>query len=145
MRSALLAGLFVVIPLAVTTWVLWTLVDFLDRLGVGFVPEPLQPRNLVGREVPGVGVLLTITLVLLIGIGAQNYLGRRFILLYELVLGRVPVLSSLYQGVKQITESLFRSDSEAFKRVVLVQWPRPGVYSIAFSTGEAWVSEEGGE
>lgn len=143
-RSAFLAGIFVVIPVGVSLWVLVLLVSFLES-AIHLVPAPYRPEALIGRPIPGLGVLLAITVVIVVGVSMQNFVGRRLLGAYEKVIERVPGLSTVYQGVKQMTESVLKQDSSAFKHVVLVEWPRKGIYSLAFHTGEAWAQGVAGD
>ena len=140
-RTTFLAGLLVAVPLGVCAWVLVLLVTFLEK-AIILVPKFLQPEVLLGFKIPGLGVLLAVTTLFLLGVGAQSYLGRQLVMLYEIVLLRVPILSSVYKGVKQLMENLFAND-KGFEKVVLVEWPREGLWSVAFHTGEALVTQEG--
>jgi len=135
LRAWFLAGLLVVVPIAVTTFVIYKLGGFLEG-AIKLVPKPWQPEALFGQSIPGLGIVVAITFVFLVGVLTQNFLGRRVVRLYEAVLLRVPIVSSLYGGVKQLLEQLFTS-SKGFEQVVLVEWPRRGLYSVAFKTGEA--------
>ena len=137
LRAWFLAGLLVVVPIAVTALVIYKLAGFLES-AIKLVPKAWQPEALFGQPIPGLGIVFALTVVLLVGVLTQNFLGRRVILLYEALLQRVPIVSSLYGGVKQLLEQLFLS-SKGFEHVVLVEWPRRGVYSVAFMTGEAAV------
>lgn len=151
LRATLIAGLLVVVPLAVTAWVLVALVQFLDSV-VGLVPRvltdmlvsavPFLPVTADGRPA-GFGILLATVTVLALGLATRSYLGRAVITFYENLLNRVPVLSSVYQAIKELLEMLFSRNAAAFERVVLVEWPREGVYSIGFLTGEAFAQIDG--
>ena len=141
-RGAFLAGLLVVIPAGITIWVFVALVRFLEG-AIKLVPEPWRPENLIGVAIPGLGVLLAITTVLFMGLMARSVGGRAVINAYEYVLLKVPVLSSVYQGVKQLLEALFSTDKDYFQQVVIVEWPRPGLYALAFYTGQSFLQAEG--
>lgn len=138
-RVAFIAGILVVVPLAATIWVLTLVMGFLEGT-VRLLPDAVQPEVLVGQPIPGLGILLTLSTVILAGALTRSFFGRRLIELYEAMLGRVPIVSSVYQGVKQLTEALFSGREGQFRQVVLVEWPRRGVYAIAFHTGEAFLS-----
>ena len=140
-RVAFIAGILVVVPLGATIWVLGFVMGFLEST-VRLLPEAIQPETLIGRPIPGLGILLTVTTVLLAGALTRNFFGQRIIEFYEAVLLRVPIVSSVYQGVKQLMEALFSGREGQFRQVVLVEWPRRGVYAIAFHTGEAFLSED---
>jgi len=142
LRAWFLAGLLVVVPIAVTGWVFFQLAAFLEG-AIGWVPQAWQPEALFGRPIPGLGILFALGSVFLVGVLTQSFLGRRVVLLYEAVLLRVPLVSSLYGGVKQLMEQLFNSN-KGFEQVVLVEWPRRGLYSVAFKTGPAPVRHPDG-
>ncbi len=135
LRAAFLAGLLVVVPVGVTIWVLVALVQFLEG-AIHLVPNAWQPETVIGRPIPGLGIVLALSTVMICGIAMQSFAGRNIVWLYEAVLLRVPLLSTVYTAVKQLLEQLFSSES-GFRDVVLVEWPRPGVYSVGFLTGEA--------
>ncbi len=138
LRAWFLAGLLVVAPIGVTVWVIYQLAAVLES-AIRLVPKPWQPEALFGHPIPGLGILFALSFVFLIGVLTENFLGRRIIGLYEAILLRVPLVSSLYGGVKQLLEQLFTSQ-KGFEQVVLVEWPRRGLYSVAFKTGEAPVT-----
>lgn len=140
-RVAFLAGILVVVPLGATIWVLTFVMGILEST-VRLLPDGIQPEVLIGRPIPGLGILLTLTTVMLAGTLTRSFFGRRVIEFYEAMLGRVPIVSSVYQGVKQLTEALFSGSEGQFRQVVLVEWPRRGVYAIAFHTGEAFLSAD---
>jgi uncharacterized membrane protein len=126
-RRALLAGLLVVVPIGVTAWVMVLLIGFLENF---------QPVSITGQKIPGLGILLALTTTFGLGILTESVIGRSFLGLYERILARVPFLSSVYNGIKQLMVQIFQSE-KGFEKVVLVQWPREGVYSIGFMTSDA--------
>lgn len=140
-RGAFIAGVLIVVPLSATIWVLTLVMGFLEGT-VRLLPDAVQPETLIGQPIPGLGILLTLTAVLTAGTLTRSFIGRRIIELYEAILSRVPIVSSIYQGVKQLTEALFSGREGQFRQVVLVEWPRRGVYAIAFHTGEAFLSAD---
>jgi uncharacterized membrane protein len=140
-RRTFLAGLLVVVPMSVTVWVLWLLVTTLDRVG-DIVPDRFHPEVLLGYPLPGIGILLAFTAILLVGVLTENFVGRRLVDVYEGLLARVPVVSSVYATVKQVLQQLTQTD-RGFERVVLVQWPREGAWAVGFVTGSAFVDVEG--
>lgn len=139
-RRAFLAGILVVVPLAFTVWVLVSLGDVLES-GIHLVPRELQPTNPLARS--AMGILLALGLVMAVGLATRSYLGNQVVLFYEAMLARVPILSTLYGGVKQLLEALFSSKKRYFREAVLVEWPQPGYYCLAFCTGEAFLQKEG--
>lgn len=134
MRRYLITGLLIWVPLGITFWVLHTLVTTMDQTLL-LLPASWRPREWLGIDVPGLGVILTVLVVLLTGVLAANVLGQRLVRLSEAALGRIPVVKSIYNSVKQVSDTLFSSSGQAFRKALLVQWPREGVWTIAFLTG----------
>jgi uncharacterized membrane protein len=133
-RRWLLAGLLVLVPLAITVWVLDWIVSTLDQT-LQILPRQWHPDFLIGVHVPGFGVLLALAIVLLIGAVASNFFGRKLVGWWDSLLGRIPIVRSIYSSVKQVSDTLFSENGNAFRKAVLVQWPREGVWTIAFQTG----------
>ena len=100
------------------------------------IPQRFRPENLIGFEVPGLGVFLTVIILLLTGLVVANFLGRRIVNAWESLLSRIPLVSSVYGAIKQVTASLFSDASQSFREVVLVEYPRKGLWALAFVTGE---------
>jgi uncharacterized membrane protein len=99
------------------------------------LPRQWHPDYLIGVHVPGFGVLLALAIVLLIGAVASNFFGRKLVGWWDSLLGRIPIVRSIYSSVKQVSDTLFSENGNAFRKAVLVQWPREGVWTIAFQTG----------
>ena len=133
-RRWLLAGLLVLVPLAITVWVLDWIVSTLDQT-LQILPRHWHPDYLIGVHIPGFGVLLALAIVLLIGAVASNFFGRKLVGWWDSLLGRIPIVRSIYSSVKQVSDTLFSENGNAFRRALLVQWPREGVWTIAFQTG----------
>jgi uncharacterized membrane protein len=133
-KRYLIAGLLVWVPLVITVWVLSFLVGTLDQ-SLLLLPHQWQPESWLGFYIPGLGVLLTLAVVLLTGMLAANILGQRLVRIWEAFLARIPVVKSVYSSVKQVSDTLFSSSGEAFRKALLVQYPRPGSWTIAFLTG----------
>lgn len=133
-RRYLITGLLIWVPLGITLWVLHALVTTMDQ-SLLLLPYSWRPHSLFGFDVPGLGVVLTGVVVLVTGVFAANVLGQRLVLAWEAVLGRIPVVKSIYNSVKQVSDTLFSSSGQAFRKAVLIEWPRPGVWTIAFLTG----------
>ena len=125
-RRWLLAGLLVLVPLIITVWVLNWVVGTLDQT-LQILPAHWQPDRLLGIHIPGFGVLLALVIVLLIGAIASNFMGRRLLSWWNALLGRIPIVRSIYSSVKQVSDTLFSENGNAFRKALLVQWPRPGV------------------
>lgn len=130
-----ITGLLVLVPLFITIWVLIVLIGILDQ-SLLLVPASWQPEALFGMSIPGLGALLTLGIILLTGVIATNFFGKRIILFWESMLGRVPVVKSIYYSVKQVSDTLFADSGQAFRKALLVQYPREGSWTIAFLTGK---------
>jgi uncharacterized membrane protein len=133
-RKWLLAGLLVIVPLAITVWVLEGVIATLDKTLL-ILPHAWQPDALIGFHIPGFGVLLALVILLFVGATASNFLGRKLLTWWDSLLNRIPVVRSIYSGVKQVSDTLFSESGNAFRTAVLVQWPRPEVWTIGFVTG----------
>ena len=133
-RKWLLAGLLVVVPIAITIWVLEWIVSSLDKTLL-ILPASWHPDKLLGFHIPGFGVLLAIGILLVLGATASNFFGNKLVNWWHASLNRIPVVRSIYSGVKQVSDTLFSETGNAFRKAVLVQWPREGMYTIAFVTG----------
>ena len=133
-RRWLLAGLLVLVPLAITLGVLNWIVSTLDQTLL-ILPESWQPDRLLGFHIPGFGVLLMLAIVLLMGAVTSNFLGKKLVLWGNALLSRIPIVRSIYSSVKQVSDTLFSENGNAFRQALLVLWPREGVWTIGFLTG----------
>lgn len=133
-RRWLLAGLLVLVPLAITLAVLNWIVGTLDQT-LQILPETWRPDKLIGVHIPGFGVLLTLSIVLLIGGITSNFLGKKLVTWGDALLNRIPIVRSIYSSVKQVSDTVFSENGNAFRKALLVQWPREGVWTIGFQTG----------
>ena len=133
-RRWLLAGLLVLVPLAVTVWLLNWIIGTLDQT-LQILPGDWHPDKLLGFHIPGFGVLLALAIVLSIGAIASNFFGRKLVSWWDALLSRIPIVRSIYSSVKQVSDTLFSENGNAFRKALLVQWPREGVWTIAFQTG----------
>ena len=134
MKKYFITGLLIWIPLVITIWVLKTVVDVLDQ-SLRLLPEAWQTENWLGVHIPGLGAILTIVIVLLTGLFATNFFGAQLVEIWHDILHRIPVVNSIYSSVKQISDTLFSSSGQAFRKTLLVQWPHEGAWTIAFLTG----------
>ena len=134
MKKYFITGLLIWIPLVITIWVLKLVVDMLDQTLL-LLPLALRTENWLGMHIPGLGVLLTLLIVFLTGAVTANFIGQRLVYFWNEILHRIPVVSSIYSSVKQVSDTLFSSSGEAFRKALLVQWPREGMWTIAFLTG----------
>ncbi|MGE5577540.1 MAG: DUF502 domain-containing protein [Syntrophothermus sp.] len=130
LRNYLITGMIILLPLVVTLYVLWTGFNIVDGLLGGLIARLLR------REIPGAGTLVTLFLTILVGAVATNIIGKRLITFGENILARIPVVRSIYSTVKQVIDAFAVQNRDAFKRVVMIEYPRRGLYSIGFVTGE---------
>lgn len=133
-RRWLLAGMLVLVPLGITVWLLDWIIGTLDQT-LQILPGNWHPDKLLGFHIPGFGVLLALVIVLVIGAVATNFLGRKLVSWWDALLSRIPIVRSIYSSVKQVSDTLFSENGNAFRKALLVQWPREGVWTIAFQTG----------
>jgi uncharacterized membrane protein len=134
MRKYFITGLLVLVPLAITVWVLNLVIGTMDQ-SLLIVPERWQPHTLVGFNIPGLGTILTIMIIFVTGLLTNNLVGNYVLRLWESLLRRIPVVSSLYGSVKQVSDTLFSSSGNAFRKAVLIPYPHADSYTIAFLTG----------
>jgi len=134
MKKYFITGLLIWIPLVITIWVLKLVVDVLDQ-SLLLLPVALHTENWLGVHIPGLGAILTLLIVFLTGLFATNFFGAQLVELWHEILHRIPVVNSIYSSVKQISDTLFSSSGQAFRKALLVQWPMEGSWTIAFLTG----------
>lgn len=132
-KRYIITGLLIWVPVVITLWVLNLLVGTLDQT-LQLLPQSFLTENWLGVHVPGLGVILTVLIVLLTGVFAANMLGQRLVLLWEGILARIPVVSTIYNSVKQVSDTLFSGTGHAFRKVLLVRYPHPQAWSLAFQT-----------
>jgi uncharacterized membrane protein len=130
MKKYLITGLLIWIPIAITIWVLGLIVNTMDQTLL-LLPAEWQPK----MHIYGLGVVLTVMVVLLTGVFASNLLGQKLLRFWEGILKRIPVVNSLYGGVKQVSDTLLSPGGQAFRKALLVQYPRQGSWTVAFLTG----------
>jgi len=133
-KKYFITGLLIWIPLVITIWVLKLVVDTLDQ-SLLLLPERWRTEGFLGVHIPGLGVILTLVIVFVTGVFATNFFGAQLVRLWHGILHRIPVVNSIYSSVKQISDTLFSSSGQAFRKALLVQWPREGMWTIAFLTG----------
>ena len=136
LRRYLISGLLVWIPVWVTYLVIKFIVELLDKTLL-LLPPHYRPDELLGFHIPGMGVIITILLIIFTGMIAANFLGKRLVKLWDAVVGRIPLVRTVYNSVKKIMETLFMPGGEAFRKVLLVEFPRAGLWSIGFQTGNS--------
>ena len=135
LRRWLVAGLLVWVPLGVTALIVQLMVDTMDRTLL-LLPQNIRPEVLLGYRIPGLGLVLTLVVVIVTGVVATNLFGRQLLHLWEAILHRIPVVRGIYGAVKQLTETLFSGSGKSFRKVVLVEYPHANSWTLAFLTGE---------
>ncbi len=135
-KKILIAGCLVWLPLIATLWIIKFLVNLLDQ-AVQLLPISYQPQSWLGINIPGFGVVIVVLVVLLTGVLVANFLGDKLVKMWDRLLKRVPLVGAVYSTIKQVLETLMSADGKSFRKVVLVEWPRTGMWAIAFVTGEA--------
>lgn len=133
-KKYLFAGLLIWVPIAVTFWVIQMVIGMLDKTLL-FFPEHLRPINSVGFHIPGLGAVITLVVILITGVIAANIFGQQLVRWWDRFLHSIPVVNSVYKAVKQISDTLLSPDGQAFRKAVLVQYPRQGAWTIGFLTG----------
>ncbi|KQN67604.1 hypothetical protein ASF04_17605 [Duganella sp. Leaf61] len=134
MRKYFITGLLILVPLAITAWVLNLVISTMDQ-SLLFVPERWQPRTLFGFNIPGLGTLLTVVIIFLTGLLTNNLVGNYVLRVWEKLLKRIPLVNSLYSSVKQVSDTLLSSSGNAFRKAVMIPYPHQNSYTIAFLTG----------
>ena len=135
MKKYFITGLLIWIPLTITFMVLAWIVNTLDQILL-WLPTGSQPRDVIGFNIPGIGVLASLLIIFVTGLVTANVLGQKIVQLWEGILSRIPVVKSIYYSVKQVSDTLFSSSGQAFRKALLVQYPRQGSWTIAFLTGK---------
>lgn len=134
LKKYFITGLLIWIPLVITVWVLSAIIGTMDQ-SLRLLPEAIHPEKLLGFHIPGAGTLLTLLVVFLTGLVTANIIGQKLVRFWEGVLARIPVVKSIYYSVKQVSDTLFSGNGEAFRKVLLVRYPHPQAWSVAFQTG----------
>ena len=135
LKKYLIAGLLVWLPIAVTIWLIGYIINATDWLA-NLVPQQWQPENYIGFNIPGQGFIIAIIVLLITGIFAANMLGRKILEAWDTLLGRIPVVKSIYSSVKKVSESLLSDNARSFQTPVLIPFPQPNIWTIAFVSGE---------
>jgi uncharacterized membrane protein len=136
-RGYFLAGLLVIVPLGVTVFVITAILRLIDRLLI-IIPPKFHPHTYLPFKIPGLGLVLAIVLIMITGILVKNYIGRRVVDFGEYILSGIPLVRPVYVAVKQVIQAMFGDTPYAFKRAILVEYPRNGVWAIAFVTGKTY-------
>ena len=136
LRKYIITGLLIWVPLGITIFVVKILVDLMDRTIV-LLPPAWRPENLFGFEVPGLGIVISAMVIFITGFFLTNFAGRRIIGFWENLLDRIPLVRSIYSSVKQVTQTILSSDGETFNEVLLIEYPRKGVWTLCFKTSDS--------
>ncbi len=135
LRKWMFAGLLVIVPVAITIWLIEWMLSTLDKTLL-ILPAAWHPDKLLGFHIPGFGLILAVISLLIVGAAASNFFGKKVVVWGDTVLHRIPVVRSIYSSVKQVSDTLFSENGNAFRKAVLIQWPRTDVWTIAFVTGK---------
>ncbi len=130
-----ITGLLIWVPLVITGWVLSMIVSTLDQ-SLRLLPASIHPQTLFGFAIPGAGAVLTLGMIFITGLLAANFIGQKLVGWWEKLLARIPVVNSVYNSVKQVSDTLFSPNGNAFRKAMLVQYPRAGCWTVAFLTGQ---------
>jgi len=133
LRTYLVTGLLVWVPLGITVFLIGFMVDFVDR-ALLFLPSKFRPDNLLGFHVPGIGLLLVGVILFVTGLLVANFFGRKLVSLWESLLHRIPLVRSIYSASKTFAEVVLTDSADSFKEVLLIEYPRKGLYSLCFQT-----------
>jgi uncharacterized membrane protein len=133
-RRYFVTGLLLWIPIGITLWVLDTIITTMD-LSLSLLPVDWRPETVLGWRLPGIGVVFTVTVVFLTGVLARNFFGERLVRASESMLARIPIVSTIYSSVKQVSDTLLSPQGNAFRKALLIEYPRRGAWTIAFQTG----------
>ena len=135
LKKYIIAGLLVWLPFAATVVIVKLLIDLLDKT-ILLLPAEWHPVALLGFSIPGFGIILALSILLLTGMLAANLFGRRFVEIWERILNKIPLVRSIYSSIKQISNTIFDPSGKSFRKVVMLQYPRKGVWSIGFLTND---------
>lgn len=138
-KTTFLTGIAAIIPIGLTAYILFHMISMMDNL-LGIIPARFQPDELLSFHIPGLGVIFTLILIFIVGLITKSYLGNKLVVLGEWFVGKIPFVRGIYQALKQLVDAVFSDKSQSFKKVVLIEYPRRGMYALAFVT-----SETGGE
>ncbi len=137
LRASFLTGIVVIAPVGLTMWLIWTVIGWIDGMVLPFVPEAFQPETYIGINLRGVGVLIFLIFTMFIGWIAKGLIGRSMIRFAESIVERMPVVRSIYSGIKQISETVFAQSERNFEKACLIQYPRKGIWAVGFISAPA--------
>ena len=137
LRAYLIAGVLVTAPITITLWLTVTLINVIDNQVTNILPPQYNPELYLPFSVPGLGLIIALFFLVFVGFLATNFLGRIFIRIGEEILDRLPIIRSLYGAIKQILETVFADQADAFREVVMIEYPRKDMWVIGFLTGRS--------
>lgn len=132
LRSSFLTGLVVIAPVGLTIWLIWTVIGWIDGFVLPLVPQTMRPEHYIGINLRGVGVVIFLVFTIFIGWIAKGLIGRSLIRWGESIVDRMPVVRSIYSGIKQISETVFAQSERSFEKACLIQYPRKDIWAIGF-------------
>lgn len=137
LRSSFLTGIVVIAPIGLTVWFIWALMGFVDGFVLPLVPDRFNPGQYIGINLRGLGVVIFLVFTITVGWIAKGLIGRSLIRFGESLVNRMPVVRSIYSGVKQIAETVFAQSERSFEHACLIEYPRKGIWCIGFISTEA--------
>ena len=135
LRRYLIAGVLVWLPVLATVWVLGFIIDLMDRT-LWLLPDAVRPKQLFGFDIPGLGIVFAFIVLVLTGLMVTNLIGRQIVDWWEELMQRIPLVRSVYGGVRSFTETLLSKSGSSFRKVVMIEYPRTGMWSIGFITAD---------
>ncbi len=132
LRASFLTGLVIIAPVGLTIWLIWTVIGWIDGVVLPLVPHDLRPEQYIGINLRGVGVIIFLVFTTFIGFVGRGLIGRSLIRWGESIVDRMPVVRSVYSGIKQISETVFAQSERSFERACLIQYPRKGIWAVGF-------------
>lgn len=146
LRASFLTGIVVIAPVGLTIWLIWSVIGWIDGVVLPLVPDKFQPERYIGINLRGLGVIIFLLFTIIMGWIAKGLIGRSLIRYAETMVDRMPVIRSIYSGIKQISETVFAQSERSFEKACLIQYPRRGIWAIGFisTTAKGEVSERAG-
>jgi len=135
LRNYFLAGVVVTAPIAITVYIVWTFLEFLDRKITPFIPYSYNPNSYLPFDIPGLGLIITVVFFIIVGWFTRNFLGRLMVRWSEYIVTRVPVINKIYVAIKHVLQTIMSSKSDAFKEVVMFEYPKKDIWVLGFVTG----------
>lgn len=143
LRASFLTGIVVIAPVGLTIWLIWSVIGWIDGVVLPLVPDKFQPERYIGINLRGLGVIIFLLFTIIMGWIAKGLIGRSLIRYAETMVDRMPVIRSIYSGIKQISETVFAQSERSFEKACMIEYPRRGIWAIGFisTTAKGEVSE----